>query len=596
MPSTRPPASVVPDGFTFHRRAHPSANTVIVDGRWPIVVDTGFVTASPETVRLLGSHPAGEDVGLVVLTHFHSDHSGCAGLLRSRFGIPVALHRTEAESVNGREADACHARWLRHPVTPFCADVPLEEGDVLTTGTTDLRVVHVPAQTRGHVALFSEAERVLISGDMLQADDVSWLPPLTGTLEPLRQAIRALERMDALGAAVALPGHGPVVADPPRAIATALERYHRWLADPEPAAWHALRRICVTTLMFQPVDASAARAAIASTEWLRDFAETALERDPLEVAARLLGDLERAGAIRRSAGRLVAAVSHQVPDGPVPPFRDPTTWPPCPRPLTPRAPTRVLELPEGRVEYVDVPATRDGPPIVLLHEGLGSVALWKDFLPAVAAATGLRVVAYSRFGHGWSDPPARRRTPAFMDDEALEYLPALRERLAIEAPVLVGHSGGATMALIHATGHTVAGVVAIAPHVLVEELTLAGIRATLAEFEAGELRARLARHHRDPELCFRGWSDVWLHPEFRAWTIQPLLPEVTCDVLVVQGERDPYGSMAHLEAIERLAAGRVRSLRLPCGHAPHLERPEETLEAVRAFTDGLVRGSAPGCG
>jgi glyoxylase-like metal-dependent hydrolase (beta-lactamase superfamily II)/pimeloyl-ACP methyl ester carboxylesterase len=553
-----------------------------------MLVDTGFVTAAAETIRLVESLPSPRDLGLGVLTHFHSDHAGGAGHLRERFGAPIALHRIEAASVNSRRADACHARWLQHPIAPFCVDVPLEDGDVLTTGTTDLRVVHVPGQTPGHIALFSERDRVLISGDMLQAGDVAWLPPLTADLRPLRQAIRSLERLDALGAAVALPGHGPMVADPAREIAAALERYERWLADPEPAAWHALKRLCVSGLMLHPLDAATGPAELATAPWLRDYAQLALGRDAAGVASTLLAELERAGAVERRSGRLVASVPHQAPDLPMPAFRDPATWPPCRRPIAPRAPTRALELPEGPLEYVDVPAIRDGPPIVLMHEGLGSVALWRDFLPDLATATGLRVIAYSRFGHGWSGPPPAPRTNRFMDEEAFEILPQLRERLGLGPPVLIGHSGGATIALIHATAHAVAGVVAIAPHVLVEELTVRGIRSTVVDFESGKLRPRLTRHHRDPDLCFRGWSDVWLEPAFREWTIEPLLARLTCDVLVVQGDADPYGSMVHLETIERLAGGRVDTLRLPCAHAPHLERPYETLAAVQAFVRRLA--------
>ena len=579
------PNSVVPPGFAFHRRAHPSANSVLIDGRWPILVDTGFVTAAADTVRLVQAR----GIGLGVLTHFHSDHAGGAGELRERLGVPIALHRTEAAGVNSRAADACHARWLHHPVAPFCVDVPLEAGELLSTGTKNLRVVHVPGQTPGHIALFGEEDRVLISGDMLQEGDVAWLPPLSGELLPLREAMRSLERLDGLGAAVALPGHGPVVRDPRRAIAAALDRYERWVADPEPAAWHALKRLSVSALMLEPLRAATAAAELASAQWLRDYARIAIDRDAAEVASRLLAELERSGAVGRRSGRLVAAVAHQAPDRPVPSYRDPATWPRC-RPLAPRAPTRVLELPQGRLEYVEAPATRDGPPIVLLHEGLGSVGLWKGFLPDLVAATGLRVVAYSRLGHGWSDRPPAPRTHRFMDEEALEILQQVREQLGVEAPILVGHSDGATIALIHAAARHIAGVVAIAPHVLVEELTLRGIRATVSRFESGDLRKRLARHHRDPEACFRGWSDVWLDPGFRAWTLEPLLPRVACDVLVVQGNDDPYGSMAHLQTIERLAGGRVDTLALPCGHAPHLERPRETLAAVREFVRRLVDG------
>lgn len=323
----------VPAGFAFHRRAHPSANGIVVDGRWPILVDTGSVTAASETVALVeGVH----DLGLVVLTHFHSDHSGGAGVLREAVEVPIAGHASEALSVNSRAPDACHARWLHHAIAPFCVDVALEDGDVISTGTTDLRVVHVPGQTPGHIALFDEKARALISGDMLQEGDVAWLPPLSGNLRPLREAIRSLERLDGLGAAVALPGHGPVVADPPRALASALDRYGRWLADPEAAAWHALKRLCVSALMLAPLEAASATAELARLEWLRDYAHIALGTEPIEVASRLLCELEAGGAIARRSTRLVAAVAHQAPDGPSPPFRDPTTWPPCGGPLAPR--------------------------------------------------------------------------------------------------------------------------------------------------------------------------------------------------------------------------------------------------------------------
>jgi len=167
-----------PPGFVFRRRAHPSANSILVGGRWPILVDTGFVTAVADRIQLVETLRFPHDLGLGVLTHFHSDHAGGAGVLRKRFGVPIALHGIEAVSVNSRRPDACDVRWLHHPIDPFCVDMALEDGEVLTTGATDLSVVHVPGQTPGHIALFSEADRVLISGDM------PWLPPLTADFGP----------------------------------------------------------------------------------------------------------------------------------------------------------------------------------------------------------------------------------------------------------------------------------------------------------------------------------------------------------------------------------------------------------------------------
>ena len=237
----------------------------------------------------------------------------------------------------------------------------------------------------------------------------------------------------------------------------------------------------------------------------------------------------------------------------------------------------------GRLETLDLPGDDRVPALVLLHEGLGSVRLWKDFPAALAEATGARVVAFSRFGHGDSDPPPRPRTPRFMHEEAREVLPAVLDALDIAEPVLVGHSDGASIALIHAAGHPVRGVVAMAPHVFVEDMCLDGIRRTRAVYETGGLRVRMARHHRDPDAAFYGWNDVWLDPAFPDWTIEDVLPDITCPLLLIQGEHDQYGTMAQLDAIESLANGPVERVHLQCRHAPHLEAPGETLAATASF-------------
>ena len=240
-----------------------------------------------------------------------------------------------------------------------------------------------------------------------------------------------------------------------------------------------------------------------------------------------------------------------------------------------------IELERGRLEVLDLPG--DAPAVVLLHEGLGSVRLWREFPAALAEATGMRVVAFSRFGHGDSAPPPRPRTPRFMHEEAHEVLPAVLRAMDIDEPLLVGHSDGASIALIHASAHPVRGVVAIAPHVFVEEMCLAEIREAKRAYEADGLRARMARHHRDPDAAFYGWNDVWLHPDFPDWDITEILPDITCPLLLIQGEHDQYGTMAQLEAIEARVQGPVERLHPPARHAPQLEAPEQTLTAVADF-------------
>jgi pimeloyl-ACP methyl ester carboxylesterase/GNAT superfamily N-acetyltransferase len=239
------------------------------------------------------------------------------------------------------------------------------------------------------------------------------------------------------------------------------------------------------------------------------------------------------------------------------------------------------------LELLDIPGEPNAPPLVLLHEGLGSVGLWRGFPERLAAATGRRSVAFSRYGHGHSDPPAKPRTPAFMHEEALELLPELLRELAIEMPVLVGHSDGASIALIHAAHHSVTAVVAIAPHVFVEQMCIDEIRVAREAFDNGDLRERMARHHRDPDAAFFGWNDVWLDPTFPEWDITDELERITCPLLLIQGEHDEYGTMAQLDAIERQARGPVQRVHLDCQHSPPTERPTETIEAIVEFLAGL---------
>ena len=223
------------------------------------------------------------------------------------------------------------------------------------------------------------------------------------------------------------------------------------------------------------------------------------------------------------------------------------------------------------------------PALVFLHEGLGSVGLWRDFPDLLAAETGRRALLYSRAGHGFSDEPVAPRTPRFMHDEALETLPAVLRAAGVTEPVLVGHSDGASIALIHAAQHPVAGLALLAPHVFVEDLSVASIAEARETFETTDLRERMARHHRDAEATFRLWNDIWLAPEFRAWNIEDVLSGITAPVLLIQGEHDQYGTLAQVEAVRDGVAGPAELVVLDARHAPHVEAPEETLAAAAEF-------------
>jgi pimeloyl-ACP methyl ester carboxylesterase len=244
----------------------------------------------------------------------------------------------------------------------------------------------------------------------------------------------------------------------------------------------------------------------------------------------------------------------------------------------------------GPLEYTHVPAATPGsPPLVFVHEGLGSVSQWRDFPDRLRAATGgAEVIVYGRHGHGRSGPRAQS-TPS-MPYEATAILPALLERLGVRRPILVGHSDGATIALLYAAaGFDAAGVVAIAPHVLVEACTIAGIEDAAVTYDVGRadpdgLRARLARHHDDVDSMFAGWRDMWRQLHRQGWHITAPLEAITVPVLLVQGTDDAYGTAAQLDAVQTHVHGTVERLELPgVGHAPHLEAADDVTSAIAAF-------------
>ena len=239
------------------------------------------------------------------------------------------------------------------------------------------------------------------------------------------------------------------------------------------------------------------------------------------------------------------------------------------------------------LETIDIPGVE--PAILLLHEGLGSVARWRDFPQALAAMTGRRTVAYSRRGYGSSPPVDAPRPVDYLHREALDVLPEFCRMHAIDDPVLVGHSDGASIALIHAgAGHAVSGLVAMAPHVFVEDLSISSIAGAREAWTTTDLKERLAKYHADAEGAFRGWNDVWLDPAFRDWNIERYLAGIRCPVLLIQGKDDEYGTVAQLDAIERQVRGPVERLELEdCGHSLQRDQRERTLSAIAGFVAAL---------
>lgn len=251
------------------------------------------------------------------------------------------------------------------------------------------------------------------------------------------------------------------------------------------------------------------------------------------------------------------------------------------------------------------PPPSEAPTLVLLHEGLGCIRLWREFPRALVNATGFGVFTYSRAGYGQSDPAVLPRPLNYMTQEASEVLPEVLGSIGVEDAVLLGHSDGATIAAIYAgasagasagavADSSMAGVVLIAPHFFTEAAGLAEIAVAREAFETKGLRERLAKYHRDPDNAFRGWNNAWLDPEFEAWNVAAVLPEIRVPVLAIQGGDDPYGTLAQIDAItHRVRHAPVSTLILnECKHAPHLEKGPAVVSAVAAFCQQLQLGLA----
>jgi pimeloyl-ACP methyl ester carboxylesterase len=220
--------------------------------------------------------------------------------------------------------------------------------------------------------------------------------------------------------------------------------------------------------------------------------------------------------------------------------------------------------------------------IVMLHEGLGSIALWRDFPHQLAARTGCGVLAYSRYGHGESDKLAEKRPVEFMHHEGEIVLPELLDKLAVEWPILLGHSDGGSISLIFAGKYPerTKALILEAPHLFVEDLSIASIAATKAAYENTNLRARLGCYHAHVDETFWGWNDIWLDPRFRSWNIEAYLDSIRCPVLCIQGHEDEYGTPAQVEAIRTRVPGTEVLMLSNCKHSPHREQQAATLEKM----------------
>jgi len=243
-----------------------------------------------------------------------------------------------------------------------------------------------------------------------------------------------------------------------------------------------------------------------------------------------------------------------------------------------------------RIEHQGLRRERSGQPLlVFLHEGLGSVSMWRDFPARLCDALDCRGLVYSRPGYGRSTPraPGEAWGPDFMHHQAHEVLPALLRALdidtAVDRPWLFGHSDGASIALLYAARfpQALSGAVLLAPHIRVEDVSVASIAQARQAYADTDLRQRLARHHDDPDSAFFGWNDAWLRPDFRAWSIEGEIAAITCPLLAVQGVDDEYGTLEQVRGIARRAPQTQLLELADCGHSPHRDQPQAVIDATR---------------
>ena len=250
--------------------------------------------------------------------------------------------------------------------------------------------------------------------------------------------------------------------------------------------------------------------------------------------------------------------------------------------------SRTIEVQGTPLEVLPLDGPKGPAPLVFLHEGLGSVALWRDWPAQLCARLGRAGLVYSRQGYGQSAPRtdvrgSGRLQPDYMHREALEVLPALLAQLGIARPVLVGHSDGGTIALLHAAHRPVSACIVMAPHVVVEDLSVRAIEAAREAFEGGALRTRLAAFHADVDGAFWQWNDVWLSEAFRSYDIRAEMAAITAPLLAIQGEDDPYGTMAQIDDIAAAVPHAQRLKLAACGHSPHRDQSAAVSQAIADF-------------
>ncbi len=301
--------------FVFFERAYPSANMVLVRGDRPVLVDPCYGADLAETERLLreaGTPP--ESLALIANTHYHCDHAGGNSGLQRRHGTQIAAHRWEAELVNRRDREACGTEWLDQEIEPYEVNRAVSDGDEIDAAGVTLRVLHTPGHTLGHLSFWAPDAGILILGDAVHGDDVSWINPFREGVGAMQRALETLDRLSRLPVRRAYSGHGPAIDDLAGAISAARRRYERWLAEPESAYWHACKRIFAYALMIHGgMPEEELRPYLLRCPWFHDYARHGFGVEPEDFLEPLLAEMLRSKAAAWRDGCLVALGRHRTP-------------------------------------------------------------------------------------------------------------------------------------------------------------------------------------------------------------------------------------------------------------------------------------------
>lgn len=302
------------DDVIFFQRTFPSANMVLLTGKKPVLVDSGFGGDVRDTVELLkNAGCAPESLQMIVNTHYHGDHAGGNHTLQSDYGLTIAAHRWEAHLINQRDRDACASEWLGQAVEPYTVNLPLSDGDVISTGDREWRVIHTQGHTLGHISLYSDG--VLIGGDLVHDDDIAWMNPYREGVGSIYRALESLERLTHLPLEKIYCGHGAAITDPARRIEEARQRYEKWLAHPHKVAWHAMKRIFSYALMLEDgMQEDDILHFLLYSPWYIDYCRYTLSVDPAEFLPDFIDELLRSGAAKWQDKTLVAGAPYNPPD------------------------------------------------------------------------------------------------------------------------------------------------------------------------------------------------------------------------------------------------------------------------------------------